>query len=397
MKIIRILSVGLLATQMLGCSADEPVKGGDFFSQHAVVYKVIGNEREEAEYSKRSSLTIASNQADQPVTEEFVVSLVKENFTDVTIKVSVSPEEVQKYNQIYGTDFLPFPKENVQVPEKLVVKAGNVASDVAAIQVSAFEQMLDNTPYMFAVTTSSDDVRMLHTSQTLFYTFEKVRGQIKKTTRINRQEYFSLENKKSISSTFTLEGLIFIEKLRGPGDEGEAGISTFMGVERETLLRFGDSGIQPNQLQVHGGGTHIDFDFKTGRWYHIAVVSGNGRIIAYVDGEKISEFNRTGSLVGSDPFYIGKSYSDVRGIEARFAELRIWKTARTAEEVRENIYETDPNNQDLWAYWKMNEVKDGKILDASPNGVNLVLYGQSGKSGQQKITIFEEETPVKIN
>lgn len=394
MKIIRILSVGLLATQMLGCSADEPVKGGDFFSQHAVVYKVIGNEREEAEYSKRSSLTIASNQADQPVTEEFVVSLVKENFTDVTIKVSVSPEEVQKYNQIYGTDFLPFPKENVQVPEKLVVKAGNVASDVAAIQVSAFEQMLDNTPYMFAVTTSSDDVRMLHTSQTLFYTFEKVRGQIKKTTRINRQEYFRLEGAKSAPSTFTLEGLIFIEKLRGPGDEGEAGISTFMGVEGQTLLRFGDAGVPSNHLQANGN--DIGVDFKIGRWYHIALSVGNGRVIAYVDGEKVSDVSGRGSLVG-DPFYIGKSYSDVRGIEARFAELRIWKTARTAEEVRENIYETDPNNQDLWAYWKMNEVKDGKILDASPNGVNLVLYGQSGKSGQQKITIFEEETPVKIN
>lgn len=395
MKIIRILSVGLLATQMLGCSADEPVKGGDFFSQHAVVYKVIGNEREEAEYSKRSSLTIASNQADQPVTEEFVVSLVKENFTDVTIKVSVSPEEVQKYNQIYGTDFLPFPKENVQVPEKLVVKAGNVASDVAAIQISAFEQMLDNTPYMFAVTTSSDDVKMLHTSQTLFYTFEKVRGQIKKTTRINRQEYFRLEGAKSAPSTFTLEGLIFIEKLRGPGDEGEAGISTFMGVEGQTLLRFGDAGVPSNHLQANGN--DIGVDFKIGRWYHIALSVGNGRVIAYVDGEKVSDVSGRGSLVGSDPFYIGKSYSDVRGIEARFAELRIWKTARTAEEVRENIYETDPNNQDLWAYWKMNEVKDGKILDASPNGVNLVLYGQSGKSGQQKITIFEEETPVKIN
>lgn len=397
MKIIRILSVGLLATQMLGCSADEPVKGGDFFSQHAVVYKVIGNEREEAEYSKRSSLTIASNQADQPVTEEFVVSLVKENFTDVTIKVSVSPEEVQKYNQIYGTDFLPFPKENVQVPEKLVVKAGNVASDVAAIQILAFEQMLDNTPYMFAVTTSSDDVKMLHTSQTLFYTFEKVRGQIKKTTRTSRQEYFRLENKKGIGSTFTMEGLIFVEKFRGSGDEGEAGISTFMGVEGATLLRFGDSGIQPNQLQVNGGGTHIDVDFKIGRWYHIAVTSGTGKIIVYVNGEKAGEFSGYGSLVSGDEFYIGKSYSDARGIEARFAELRIWKTARTAEEIRENMYEADPNDPNLYAYWKMNEVKDGKILDASPNGVNLVLYGQSGKSGQQKITIFEEETPVKIN
>ena len=60
------------------------------------------------------------------------------------------------------------------------------------------------------------------------------------------------------------------------------------------------------------------------------------------------------------------------------------------------MYEVNPTESGLYAYWKMNEVKDNKIPDASGNNRFLTLQGQAGKSGRQTIQLHEEEKGVKI-
>ena len=250
---------------------------------------------------------------------------------------------------------------------------------------------------MFALRLSSvSGASVTPNTQLLMVSFEKVKGQIKNTLAVTRDEFLVVNNGYSnvsdIGYTFTMEGLINVQKFRSnPDDPGEAGISTFMGTEGKTLLRFGDSGVDPDHLQANG--QDIGLKFKTNQWYHIALVVDGSKTIAYVNGKKITEFNSPGSL---RTFYIGKSWSEGRGIVARFSELRLWNVARTAEQIKDGMYEVNPTENGLYAYWKMNEVKDNKIPDASGNDRDLILYGQASKNGRQTIQLHEEEKGVKI-
>lgn len=394
MKIFKTLSI--ISSLVLVACTNEALEGGELFSQHAMLYKIDGTTPKQASFHDRTSVIASVEDFGTQKEERFVVSLAKENTQNVSIRLAINPQEVQKYNQVYGTSFLEFPSENVELTSSLRIDAGKVNSEIGSVKMLISSDMKENTPYLLAIsmTSVSGGIEIMDTSKTLFYAIELVKGQITKTVKITRQEYFALEGVKTIGTTFTLEGLIWVDEFRGPG-EGEAGISTFMGVEGATLLRFGDAGIDPDHLQANG--QDIGVKFKTKQWYHIALVVDNSKSIAYVNGEKVMEFAKSGNLVSTNPFYIGRSYSDNRGIEARLSELRVWRTARTSQQIKDNMYEADATSADLWAYWKMNEVKNGKIVDASSNEINLVLKGQAGKTGDQAITIYEESTPVKID
>ncbi|WP_264846739.1 DUF1735 and LamG domain-containing protein [Capnocytophaga catalasegens] len=395
MKFIKLSMIAIGFLSMIACSSEEK-EGGELFDQQAILYKLEGTNRKQADFSQKTTISASADEIGLQKEEKFVVALVKENSKDVSVSMTLNPQEVEKYNKVYKTNFLPFPEENITLTSQLNIKAGSVTSDEGSVKVDISSQLKENTPYMFAVTmNSASGASILNTSKTLFYTVEVVKGLINKTVKITRDEYFELEKGKFTNTSFTLEGLIFVEKFRGTGDTGEAGISTFMGVEGQTLLRFGDSGVDPDHLQANG--VDIGVKFKTKKWYHIALVVNGSKTIVYVNGEKVTEFTKSGALSGGNNFYIGRSYSDGRGIEARLSELRVWKTARSAQQIKENIYEVDKKDTDLYAYWKMNEVVNSKIMDASGNGFNLKLKGQAGKSGDQKITIFEEPSPLKID
>lgn len=397
MKITKVL-IGILIFGAISCSKqqDNEIKQGEIFGQSISLFDVEGKKLTQSSYSFIKKISASEEEEGTTKEIEFTPVLQKENEKDILIKFEIDNQAVEKYNQTYKTSFeildekfLTFPKE------AKILKGFTKPEDLQKIEVLISEEIKENTPYAFALSlTSADEVQVLQEAKTLFYTIEKVKGQIKRSVKITRQEYFALENAQAIGNSFTLEGLIYVERFRGPGDMGEAGISTFMGVEGQTLLRFGDSGVEPDQLQANG--QKIDFKFKTNKWYHIAVSVEPSKTTVYFNGEKVSEFARSGSLVGSDPFFIGKSWSDNRGIDARLSELRIWKTARSGQEIKDNMYSANKSDQNLYAYWKMNEVKNGKIMDASANGINLVLYGQAGKSGVQNIVVVDEPQPIKV-
>lgn len=392
MKKIFLIPTALLF-MMASCAADEDIRGGASISQQAVL---IQNNKEVA---ISAPATISATSTDEGNEKEisYQMRLYKENNQDITATLSVDNEWVKKYNAIYGTSYRALPEKYISFDKELIISQGSISSQQGKAKVLIAPELRSNTPYMFAlsVTAVGQGVAVAPSAKTLFVTVEKVKGQIKNTVAIKRDAYFALERGGSdvsdIGSTFTMEGLIFIEKLRSAEDQGEAGISTFMGTEGSTLMRFGDAGVDPDHLQANG--QDIGIRFRTGRWYHIALVVDGGKTIAYVNGTKVTEFNKTGSL---GTFFIGRSWSGNRGIEARFSEVRLWKTARTAIQIKDNMFDVNPKTEGLYAYWKMNEVSNNKILDASGNDRNLQLMGQAGKSGVQTISIFNEKENVKI-
>ena len=65
-------------------------------------------------------------------------------------------------------------------------------------------------------------------------------------------------------------------------------------------------------------------------------------------------------------------------------------------QINDNMYEVKNTESGLYAYWKMNEVKNNKIPDVSGNNRDLILRGQANKNGRLTIQLHEEEKGVKI-
>ena len=391
----RNLIIGMFLA-LAACAPKEDVGGGaKAGGQSAVLLQKDGNKT--AEFSSPIALSAQANEVGTQKSVAYQVQLFKENNSNLAAYVTLDDSQVAKYNSLYGTKYTVLPAKYISYTKTLNIKAGNILSDEGTAKVTVSDELKDNTAYMFALRlTSVSGASVTPNTQLLMVSFEKIKGQIKNTLAVTRDEFLAVNNGYSnvsdIGYTFTMEGLINIQKFRSnPDDPGEAGISTFMGTEGKTLLRFGDSGVDPDHLQANG--QDIGLKFKTNQWYHIALVVDGSKTTAYVNGKKITEFNSPGSL---RTFYIGKSWSEGRGIVARFSELRLWNVARTAEQIKDNMYEVNPTESGLYAYWKMNEVKDNKIPDASGNDRDLILYGQASKNGRQTIQLHEEEKGVKI-
>jgi hypothetical protein len=390
----RNLIIGMFLA-LAACAPKEDVGGGTKAGgQSAVLLQKDGNKT--AEFSSPVAVSAQANEVGTQKTVAYQVQLFKENNSNLSAFVSLDNNQVAKYNSLYGTNYIALPAKYISYDKTLKIKAGNILSDEGTASITVSDELKDNTAYMFALRlTAVSGASVTPNTQLLMVSFEKVKGQIKNTLAVTRDEFLLIDNGGSnasdIGGTFTLEGLINVQKFRGPGDNGDAGISTFMGTEGQTLMRFGDAGVDPDHLQANG--QDIGVKFKTNQWYHIAIVVDGSKTIAYVNGKKVTEYNTSGSL-GS--FFIGRSYNSNRGIIARFSEIRLWNIARTVTQIKDNMYEVKNTESGLYAYWKMNEVKNNKIPDVSGNNRDLILRGQANKNGRLNIQLHEEDKGVKI-
>lgn len=195
---------------------------------------------------------------------------------------------------------------------------------------------------------------------------------------------------------FTLESLVYITEF--PSSQT---LATLMGIEGQFLLRFGDSGVPLNNLQIATscGNHHVtEVTFEANRWYHIAVTFANGGAKVYVDGEMVSEKTEfkggyswsptyltsvnlspawSYEPTGNRAFWMGYAYDQNRSLPGYMTEIRIWTKALTADEINaeNHFYNVDPASEGLFSYWKFTEGEGSTIADKTANG--NTLYGET--------------------
>lgn len=207
--------------------------------------------------------------------------------------------------------------------------------------------------------------------------------------------------KLGVAHAITLETMLNVSEFHKE-------INTIMGIEGRFLLRFGDAGISPNQLQVAtlNGNYLVDYNFETNKWYHIACTyemddSYNATVKVYVDGALVGEKSNWSMRVyvgwptwgyvsgvdfspawsyepdGTRCFWLGYAYDANRDLRGLMTEIRIWNKVLTAEEINapDHFYTVDPKSEGLYAYWKMTAGEGSSIEDATGNGNKL--YGET--------------------
>ena len=125
-------------------------------------------------------------------------------------------------------------------------------------------------------------------------------------------------------------------------------------------------------------------------------VFGNGKLMVYINGmltssmdvtlpnldfttglqSAVSAGNPVGFIWGAGARNSGYA-SRVRG-RSQSAEVRIWTIARTAEQIRDNMYNVRPDSEGLLGYWKLNDGAGRYVKDYTGNNPDGYIIEVSG-------------------
>lgn len=362
--------------------------------------------------------------------KELSVKLAYPSNRDMTATICVDETLVSEYNSRYGTDYSLLPAQYLDFEGKTVtIEAGKVNSEKVVIgfrnllgegeeQSGAME--IDKT-WLLPITLHSDDIEIMKSSATAYYLVKRssaitVAAQLTDDflcfPRLDDPEETELRAVYNSLTAITYEALIYIDKY-----DKDVDISTVMGVEQYLLLRIGDANFERQQLQFDGSGSGTQFGkipsksdaskkLSTGQWYHVATTYDQATRIAriYLNGKLLDEAKDVG-VAGSSPenrirlaprvtengkagegycFLVGNSYNPNRSLQGKIAEIRVWRTARSGQEIWNNMYRIDaPESQeDLIGYWKCNDGKGDTVTDYS----RYKNHGKFGAKEQWQIT-----------
>ena len=371
-----------------------------------------------------------SNTVDVAV-KELSVKLSYPADKDISATVSVDESLVPEYNSRYGTDYQMLPAAFLDFDGKTVtISAGKVISEKVVIgfknlmgegdaQTGAME--IDKT-WLLPVTLHSDDIEIMKSSATAYYLVKRssaITVAVQLTDdficfpRLDDPAETELKAVYNDLTAVTYEALVYIDKY----DTDNVSISTIMGVEQYLLLRIGDANFERQQLQFDGSGSGTQFGkipsksdaskkLSTGQWYHVATTYDQATRIAriYLNGKLLDEAKDVG-VAGSSPenrirlaprvtengkagegycFLVGNSYNPNRSLQGKIAEIRVWRTARSGQEIWDNMYRIDApeSREDLIGYWKCNDGKGDTVTDYS----RYKNHGKFGAKEQWQIT-----------
>ncbi|GDZ94994.1 hypothetical protein PA905_31740 [Planktothrix agardhii CCAP 1459/11A] len=120
---------------------------------------------------------------------------------------------------------------------------------------------------------------------------------------------------------------------------------------------------------------------ETGKWMHLAAsIDESGSATLYKNGEVI----KTGSVhlpktINRTKNYIARSnWTNDSYFQGKISDLRIWKTSRTAEDIKNSMYlQLTGQEVGLVGYWRLGAIGEGQVIDFSINGQNGTVYGDA--------------------
>ena len=332
---------------------------------------------------------------------------------DVKATISVDASLTDAFNHRYGTGYQLLPEAYLDFsPVSVTIEAGKVNSEKVSIgfknlmgqgedQTGAME--IDKT-YLLPVRLSSEDISTMDGSSVAYYLVKRSSAiTVAAQLTDNWIEFPLMDTPGEVADAYngltalTYEALVNVDRFDLNNKDGVCNISTVMGVEQYLLLRIGDANFERQCLQFDGSGNGSQFGklpsksdpakkLYSGSWYHVACTYDQNERVAriYVNGKLIDEVKEAGvagptadnkitlamralGMPEAYQFFIGKSYNDFRPLQGKIAEARVWRVARTEDEIWKNMYriENPKDQKDLIGYWKFNDGEGNVVKDYS--------------------------------
>lgn len=395
--IIRIAVLALLVS----CNRFEPVD--HVFDNCAYLDVSATSQTQAATFGNRVS----------SLEKHLCVALSYPSDKDVKATISVDASLTDAFNHRYGTDYQLLPEAYLDFsPVSVTIEAGKVNSEKVSIgfknlmgqgedQTGAMET--DKT-YLLPVRLSSEDISTMDGSSVAYYLVKRSSAiTVAAQLTDNWIEFPLMDTPGEVADAYngltalTYEALVNVDRFDLDNKDGVCNISTVMGVEQYLLLRIGDANFERQCLQFDGSGNGSQFGklpsksdpakkLYSGSWYHVACTYDQNERVAriYVNGKLIDEVKEAGvagptadnkitlamralGMPEAYQFFIGKSYNDFRPLQGKIAEARVWRVARTEDEIWKNMYriENPKDQKDLIGYWKFNDGEGNVVKDYS--------------------------------
>lgn len=395
--IIRIAVLALLVS----CNRFEPVD--HVFDNCAYLDVSATSQTQAATFGNRVS----------SLEKHLCVALSYPSDKDVKATISVDASLTDAFNHRYGTDYQLLPDVYLDFsPVSVTIEAGKVNSEKVSIgfknlmgqgedQTGAMET--DKT-YLLPVRLSSEDISTMDGSSVAYYLVKRSSAiTVAAQLTDNWIEFPLMDTPGEVADAYngltalTYEALVNVDRFDLDNKDGVCNISTVMGVEQYLLLRIGDANFERQCLQFDGSGNGSQFGklpsksdpakkLYSGSWYHVACTYYQNERVAriYVNGKLIDEVKEAGvagptadnkitlamralGMPEAYQFFIGKSYNDFRPLQGKIAEARVWRVARTGDEIWKNMYriENPKDQKDLIGYWKFNDGEGNVVKDYS--------------------------------
>lgn len=395
--IIRIAVLALLVS----CNRFEPVD--HVFDNCAYLDVSATSQTQAATFGNRVS----------SLEKHLCVALSYPSDKDVKATISVDASLTDAFNHRYGTDYQLLPDAYLDFsPVSVIIEAGKVNSEKVSIgfknlmgqgedQTGAME--IDKT-YLLPVRLSSEDISTMDGSSVAYYLVKRSSAiTVAAQLTDNWIEFPLMDTPGEVADAYnglaalTYEALVNVDRFDLDNKDGVCNISTVMGVEQYLLLRIGDANFERQCLQFDGSGNGSQFGklpsksdpakkLYSGSWYHVACTYDQNERVAriYVNGKLIDEVKEAGvagptadnkitlamralGMPEAYQFFIGKSYNDFRPLQGKIAEARVWRVARTGDEIWKNMYriENPKDQKDLIGYWKFNDGEGNVVKDYS--------------------------------
>lgn len=302
--------------------------------------------------------------------------------SDVSITFGIDNDKVDYYNNVYGTNYQPLPAENYQLDAMSVtIKSGQHVSNPAKVSILSLDGLAEGVTYCIPLSIAAVENgsgKVLEASRTKYI----VIGQIINTKAAQMSpNYWTVDFSGDPSlravPQVTYEARIYVNKYNSKSSE--VGIATVMGMEENFILRFGDSEINPDQLQIakesYKVATSTGLPIRT--WHHVAAVFDGTQYLLYWNGKLQGStpvpYSTLDFLITKNDhnrFKIGAStQKNSRKLDAIISEVRVWKKALTPNDMLNNMCYVNPTSDGLIAYWRFNGTNDnGNIPDLTGHG-----------------------------
>ena len=162
----------------------------------------------------------------------------------------------------------------------------------------------------------------------------------------------------------------------------EAWVDPVASPERQTIIAT-DSGREPAYFELSvssgvdatlGGKRLVGREISLAGWHHVAAVVSRetptrSNLAIYVDGELVSnhDVDLEATAVTHQPLLLGRSSSASDWYRGGVADVRIWSTARTAEEIRATKDQRLLGRElHLEGYWPLDAMAGPTVPDFSP-------------------------------
>jgi hypothetical protein len=130
----------------------------------------------------------------------------------------------------------------------------------------------------------------------------------------------------------------------------------------------------------NGIGTRLDTDniIEIGKEYHVATVKTDNKYKVFLNGEleMVYDHNIANNFNTTEDLFIGWDVNDNNEFwSGELSEIRYWNTARTQEEIKNNINRGLTGNEEgLMTYYNMSEGSGNTLIDKAGNN-NGTIYG----------------------